>query len=117
MQKHNEDGVTIHCDFCGKAWDMLEPMIEGHHGSVLCLECLDKAVDFSEPAKEDFKCSLCLRDFEAGAEKVYRPDPLPEGANPAGRLCFDCVRQADRAFAKDPETAWERRIEPDKRWR
>ena len=117
MQKHSPEGVTLHCDFCGGHWDMLKPMIEGHHGSILCLDCLAKAIDQSADATADFKCTLCLRDFEAGSEKVYTPTPVPEGANKLAKLCWDCARQADRAFAADPETAWERRVPPDKRWR
>ena len=122
MQKHTPDGVTLHCDFCGKHWDMIETMIEGHHGSILCTDCLIKSIDEANEITEPFKCTLCLRDFEPGdetpgSEKAYAASPRPEGANEAAKLCWDCIRQADRAFASDAETPWERRIEPDKRWR
>ena len=38
-------------------------------------------------------------------------------ANADAALCWDCIQQADRAFAKDPDTDWDRKISPTNRWR
>lgn len=119
MQKHNADGVTLHCDYCGRLWDMHEPMIEGHQGSVLCLACLARAIDDggNEPAKR-VKCTLCLRDFDPGdGETIWQYADPPAEANAQARLCGDCAAQADRAFDRDPDTNWTRKLSPSKRWR
>ena len=36
-------------------------MIEGHHGSILCLECLKVALSAQATGGEKYKCTLCLR--------------------------------------------------------
>lgn len=115
MQRHTPDGVILACDFCGTDWDMIQPMIEGHRGSILCLPCLARAIDQAGEWSEGFSCTMCRREFEAG-EKAYRPTAAVEQANPQAIVCWDCVRQADRAFASDPDTDWQRKIAPDKRW-
>ena len=108
MQRHTDEGVILCCDFCGTDWDMVKPMIEGHQGSILCLACLACAIDEATPREQPFQCTLCLREIGAGAR-----------AWAAGQatVCFDCLQQADRAFDKDPDTPWTRRIDPDQRWR
>jgi hypothetical protein len=118
MQRTENGMIVISCDFTGVDWDERTPMIEGHHGSVLSLDALARAIDEAAPAGDNFECTLCLRAFEAG-EKCWRhPDPpFPESANPHAVICWDCIRQADRAFAKDTDTDWDRKIAPDERWR
>lgn len=108
MQKHTEEGVILACDFCGAEWDQVKPMIEGHKGSILCLACLARAVDEAADAPEAFTCTLCRQDKEAGT-RGWRSG--------GAAVCYDCVQQADRAFAKDPDTEWDRKIAPDDRWR
>jgi hypothetical protein len=100
--------VILCCDFCGEEWDMVKPMIEGHQGSILCLSCLDRAIDGAAPADEPFKCTMCLRDFDSG-QRAW------SGSGAA--VCFDCLQQADRAFDKDPDTDWSRKMPPNERWR
>lgn len=115
MQRIENGLVVISCDFTGLDWDERIPMIEGHRGAVLSLDALAKAIDDARPADAPFVCTMCLRDFPEG-ERVWKNAEPPPSANPSAALCWDCIRQADRAFAKDPDTPWERRIPPDARW-
>ena len=81
MQRREQQFVVISCDFCGTDWDEVLPMIEGHHGSVLCLECLKKALDGLTTGDQGYHCSLCLRDLP-GKEPHWRPpavSPPPPG--------------------------------------
>jgi len=116
MQRHTPEGVILACDFCGCDWDMVKPMIEGHQGSILCIDCLAKAIEQAVAMSGAFKCILCLRDFEAN-QRGWQPTEPGDGANEDAVVCYDCIQQADRAFDKDPETDWDRRIEPNDRWR
>ena len=57
----------ILCDFCERpTWEMDIPSIEGHHGSVFCVECLEQAWDRLVVEKEEipsdpeWKCCMCL---------------------------------------------------------
>lgn len=118
MQRTENGYVIISCDFFGTDWDEVMPMIEGHQGSVISLAALEDAVDGAEPTEAAFKCTMCLREFDPG-EKAWRCEepPHPATANPNAVICWDCIRQADRAFSKDPDTEWDRKIAPDDRWR
>jgi len=87
------------CDFCAKPWREERPMIEGHQGSLLCAPCLSLACVGAGSPDERFACVLCLRE---GLEIEGWESPL----RPGTRACGDCIRQAARAFAKDPDVAW-----------
>ena len=116
MQRTEDNQVIISCDFTGEDWDQIAPMIEGHRGSVISLKALDRAIREAGPADEPFTCTLCLREYDEG-EKMWRhPDP-PEGANADATICFDCIQQADRAFARDTDVDWERKLPPTEKWR
>ncbi len=118
MQRTENKMIVISCDFTGHDWDEHMAMIEGHRGSVLSLEALSRAVDEAGEAEANFECVMCKRAFEAGEKSWRHPDPpFPETANPHAVICWDCIRQADRTFAKDPDTDWTRKIPPDSRWR
>lgn len=113
MQRRTPDNlVIISCDFCGDDWDEVKPMIEGHHGSIICLECLKAALEEADENASRFECTMCLRDL--GAEmKRYRPSrsadaALPQGANPHAAICIDCINQAAGTFSKDPDVDWKR---------
>jgi hypothetical protein len=99
--------VIISCDFCGCDWDEVQPMIEGHKGSVLCLDCLKLALHHAQPSDEPFDCTLCLQQHTVGtrAWRNAQADPSP-GLNPAAALCWDCVRLAAKTFTKDPDVPW-----------
>ena len=89
MQRTEPDGVVISCDFCQTDWDGQSAMIEGHHGSVICLECLKKAVDEARAGEGKYQCTLCLR--------INIPPGLPRWHFP-GRseklVCQECLQQA-----------------------
>ncbi|MCC7145132.1 MAG: hypothetical protein IT443_01660 [Phycisphaeraceae bacterium] len=113
MQRMEDGGIIISCDFCGTDWDQELAMVEGHHGSVLCLDCLKKALANSGPAATVFDCTLCLQTKPAGTT-VWRHEPLSvelKGYNRYAAVCEDCVDQAARAFSKDPQVdfSWQRK--------
>ena len=88
MQRTENGFIIISCDFCGTDWDEVIPMIEGHRGSVLCLDCMKTALDHMVADEVKFECSMCLRE-QPGSKLHWRPDrvagvPLLPGANPLG---------------------------------
>ncbi len=104
MQRDEDGQVVISCDFCGTDWDQCLSMIEGHRGSVLCLDCLKQALDQARPGDEPFTGTLCLSDKPAGTRMWRHPGPKPSsGLNPGAPLCWDCIRLAAKGFHKDPE--------------
>ncbi len=106
MQRYEDGGVVISCDFCGTDWDELLPMIEGHHGSVLCLECFKLALKAAAPADGPYACTLCLREKVPATLPRWRPEPLPDRANPQAVICQECILQAAKAFDRDEEVDW-----------
>jgi hypothetical protein len=82
-------------------------MVEGHHGSVICLECMKTALDKMAPAGTEFHCCLCLQDFPLGTIHWRHPAPaaLP-GLNPLAIACKSCIHQAAGKFSKDPDVKW-----------
>ncbi len=106
MQRHQGGSVVIGCDFCGDDWDQVKAMIEGHHGSVLCLDCLKVALACAAPAAEPFNCTLCLRENLPDTTPRWSPKPRPQGANPHAVICEDCLQQAARAFHRDKDIDW-----------
>ncbi len=116
MQRETKEGILIACDFTGIDWDQEMPMIEGHGGSVLSLSALAQAIEEATPLQEGAVCTLCLRTLAPATRAWAHPQP-PATANPEAVACWDCLQQADRTFARDPDTDWERRIPPDSNWR
>lgn len=106
MQRRVEDGIIIACDFCGTDWDQVKPMAEGHHGSVICLDCVDTACRNVTLVIGKFKCVLCLREIEGTDRKCWSPGDRPENANPDAIVCYSCIKQAARAFTKDKDIEW-----------
>ena len=111
MQRTEPEGIVISCDFCGTDWDEIKPMIEGHHGSILCLECMQTALSQIEPGDSSFSCTLCL--VEKGPEVPRwsfpeRSSELLPGVNPGAVLCQDCLNQAAGTFSKDPDVDWKK---------
>lgn len=111
MQRTTPDGIVISCDFCGQDWDAYDqaqsnPMTEGHHGSVICLSCTKLALDQAGPAQNAFKCTLGLTDHDPGEVCWQHPGP-PDldapGLNKNAIAHWDNIRQAGRAFGKDPD--------------
>lgn len=98
MQRTEHGYVIISCDYCGTDWDQVRPMIEGHRGSVLCLNCLKLALASMTPPGERYHCNLCIRD---GLDQ-------PRWTSPAtgAHACRSCVHQAAGTFSKDPDVDW-----------
>ena len=111
MQRTTDDGIVISCDLCGTDWDAYDqaqanPMTEGHHGSVICLNCTKRALDEAAPSDKAFKCTLGLTDHDAGEICWQHPDPPnPDapGLNKNAISNWDNIRQAGRSFGKDPD--------------
>lgn len=114
MQRTEDGYIIISCDFCGTDWDEVRPMIEGHHGSVLCLECLKTLLGTLTPAAEKFQCTMCLRSKPAGTPQwrpARPPDAPPPGLNCDAVICHDCVEQAADTYTRDQDIDW---VRPDK---
>ncbi|NJL30966.1 MAG: hypothetical protein HC898_04685 [Phycisphaerales bacterium] len=98
------DGILIRCDFCGTIWDPydqnnLNPMIEGHHGSVICRPCLQLALTQSQSALQPTSCTLCLRHLPAQT-RGWSPALRKPESNPIAWVCKDCQKQAKSAFSR-----------------
>jgi hypothetical protein len=100
MQRPEDGLIVIVCDFCRRDWDGVEPMIEGHHGSVICLECLKSALHAVRTDGAAFSCTLCLKEKLAGAVGSWQQ------VGSDARVCQDCLRQAAKAFSKNADVAW-----------
>jgi len=101
MQRTEPEGIVISCDFCGTDWDEVLPMIEGHHGSVLCLVCLKIALAEQKAGEDKYRCTLCLR------ENIPAALPRWSGKRPEATACQECLEQAARAFNRDPDVDFE----------
>ena len=107
MQRTAADGgIIISCDFCGTDWDQILPMIEGHHGSVICLDCLKRVLAQASSGDARFRCVMCLREQLPAEMLRWRPTKVQEHANPQATICGDCARQAAVAFSKDKDVDW-----------
>ena len=105
MQREEDGGIVISCDFCGTDWDEQIPMIEGHKGSIICLSCLKRALDEAAPADETFSCTMCLQEREPGTKRWRHPNPTPSpGLNESAVICWPDIRQGAKAFHKDKDT-------------
>lgn len=113
MQRTEQDGIIISCDFCGTDWDAYDeshanPMVEGHHGSVMCLSCMKAALEQMALAEGGFHCTMCIQDLTADVQRWSHPHPTPSpGLNPMAIACRPCIRQAAGRFSKDPDVKWE----------
>jgi len=115
MQRNEDGGIVISCDFCGTDWDEEIAMIEGHKGSVLCLACLTQALGNAGPAEDTYQCTLCLVGQPPELKRWLHPGPAPSpGLNEGASLCWDCIRLAAKGFHKDPDTEfrWDSSLYP-----
>lgn len=102
MQKTVNDGVVICCDFCHTEWDGQSGMVEGHHGSAICLNCLDRALREKNRAEGKYACTLCLRvNMPASLDRWSHPD------RPEVRVCQECLYQAAKAMSRAPHVDWQ----------
>jgi hypothetical protein len=105
MQREENGLIVISCGFCRRDWDGIEPMIEGHRGSVICPDCLGKAaVEVRAAAAgagaETFQCTLCLR-----ANIPLTMEHWSNPAHPEAIVCMDCIQQATGAMGRTKRTS------------
>jgi hypothetical protein len=101
MQRIEGEYLIVSCDFCGTDWDGQFPAIEGHRGSIICLECLKTALKELAEQEGVYSCVLCLRERIAAVK--------PRWSHPSHAqtyACQDCVHQAAGAFDRDPDVPW-----------
>ena len=104
MQRTENNLVILSCDFCGKDWDEVIPMIEGHRGSIICLDCLEKALQQATSSDTQYDCTMCLQEKPGKLKHWRNSTPVSiEGLNPHAVICWDDIRQAAKAFHKDKE--------------
>lgn len=112
LPRFGREGISIvlSCDFCGTDWDEIEPMVEGHRGSILCLRCLEQALKGRAAGAGPFRCTMCIReDLPAEMKRWSHPDaPHVPGVNREAVVCDECIEQAAKAFSKDPDVDWKR---------
>lgn len=113
MQRTEADGIIISCDFCGTDWDAYDatfarPMVEGHKGSVICLECVKSALREMACGQDEYFCALCVQDgLPADLPRWQYPEAQPSpGLNAGAIACKTCIFQAAGRFSKDPDVNW-----------
>ena len=96
----------ILCDFCERpTWEMDIPSIEGHHGSVFCVECIEQAWDRLVVEKEeipsdpDWTCSMCLESNDG---------PWWQSSIREARVCRRCVKQSAGVLHKSKDWDWKK---------
>ena len=96
----NPDDVQqsdILCDFCHAPWTEDRPMVEGHHGSIVCGSCLTVAcaeviVAGADDRIDGYKCTMCLEN---------RPDAAWRSpAHDDAFICRRCIELAAGQLAK-----------------
>lgn len=109
------------CDFCLRGWREDLPMVEGHKGSLICMECLSAACQRvavernGVPHEQITGCTLCLQHREMPYWQRADYDHDAPGAaelahaqlGPAA-ICEQCIVQCAGMMEKDPETNWVR---------
>lgn len=97
----------ILCDFCERpTWSLDIPSIEGHHGSIICSDCLEEAwkllaVEKSGIAGDDgWICTMCLET----REDPWWCSPIRMDA----RICRRCAKQAAGALHKNKDWEWQK---------
>ena len=86
-------------------WEMDIPSIEGHHGSVFCVECLEQAWDRLVVEKEEipsdpeWKCCMCLESNDG---------PWWQSSLREARVCRRCVKQSAGVLHKSKDWDWKK---------
>ena len=90
------------CDFCHTPWTLERPMVEGHHGSCICGNCLRAAWALTvtsqasdRPDGVPTKCTMCL---EERTDRTFQSPAFAEAC-----ICLRCVRLATLAVARDED--------------
>ncbi len=96
------------CNFCRRSWDPddpTRPLIEGHHGSHLCGECLALAyqavvLENKSDRVAGVACTMCLEERD---DECWRSPEFHDAV-----LCRRCVKQSATALEKDKDYQWTR---------
>lgn len=91
------------CDFCAQPWTEQRTMVEGHHGSCICAECLGAAFRALVLDGRDDGAGPCTMCLESRAEPHVRG-----GQRPEARICRRCTRMASVILERDPDAQWSR---------
>ncbi|MGD9689862.1 MAG: ClpX C4-type zinc finger protein [Phycisphaerales bacterium] len=93
------------CDFCRRAWAEDRPMVEGHHGSLICASCLTVAYSavVHQSSGADLAGGTCTMCLEPRDEPQWQ-SPL----HPEARVCRRCIKQSAGVLEHDEEFAWKR---------
>jgi hypothetical protein len=101
MHRIENNALIVSCDYCGTDWDGASPVIEGHRGAIICLECLKLALSTLAIGENPFKCTLCLREsIPASVPRFNHPN------HPETFACKSCIHQTAEVFDKDPDIDW-----------
>lgn len=100
------------CDFCLREWSEDVPMLEGHHGSCVCGNCLtvaytDVMLNGRSTAPPGFTCPMCL-EGEADRAALDRAGE-PGWRSPAREeavMCRRCIELAAKALDRDGDFDW-----------
>lgn len=93
------------CDFCRREWTLDRPLIEGHHGSCVCGDCLAEAfrrvsLDEQDDSIPGYTCTMCL---EQRKDPCFRSPTQPDAF-----ICRRCIKLGATALERDPESNWTR---------
>jgi len=99
--------ADILCDFCMRpTWELDIPSIEGHHGSVVCVECLEVAWKVLVVDKQgmevspDCICKMCLEQRDG----PWWTSPVRDEAS----ICRRCVKQSAGVLHKSKDWDWQK---------
>lgn len=98
------------CDFCSSRADD-RVMVEGHQGSLICLNCL--AIAYAEvvgagvasPVPPGELCAMCLEE----RKQAHWSSPVNAGKH----VCLRCIKQSATVLEKDKELGWKRPAGPE----
>lgn len=102
---NNVQMSDVLCDFCRCEWTLDLPLIEGHHGSCICGDCLATAYRSVVLAGRDdaisgYRCTMCL---EARSDPCFRSQTAPDAF-----VCRRCIKLGATALERDPDHTWRR---------
>ncbi|MCA9291493.1 MAG: hypothetical protein KDA25_10215 [Phycisphaerales bacterium] len=114
--EQNVQMSDVLCDFCHREWREDVPMVEGHHGSCICGNCLSLAfrsvmLDKVNDAPAEWQCPLCLEASADRAELGRADEPgWPSPLDPEVVVCRRCIKQASGALHKSSDYDWRKPV-------
>lgn len=96
------------CNFCHRAWDPDDPsrpIVEGHHGSHMCGECLAIAylatvIEGRDDRVAGMACTMCLVEPDT---LFWRSPEFPDAC-----VCQACIKRSAGVLEKDKDYTWRR---------